>query len=88
MNDAAAARLAIEVGTALSDASGRRIGTVDAVFVDYILVRTAALVPVDVYVPIAETSAIPDGGLRVALPREEAIERWHRPLKRAPHADQ
>lgn len=73
---------------ALSDASGQRIGTIDAVFVDYILVRTAALVPVDVYVPVAETSAAPDGGLRVAVPREEAIERWHRPLKRAPHADQ
>ena len=72
---------------ALSDVSGRRIGTVDAVFADYILVRTAALVPVDVYVPVADTSPVAGGGLRVELPRDEAIERWHRPLKRAPHAD-
>lgn len=84
MNDAAGA---IQPGTALSDAAGRRIGTVDAVFVDYLLVRTSAIVPVDVYVPIAETSAGQEGGLRVAVPREEAIDRWHRPLKRAPHAD-
>lgn len=86
MTDAAAG--AIQAGTALVDASGRRIGTVDAVFVDYLLVRTSAIVPVDVYVPVAETSAAERGELRVALPREEAIERWHRPLKRAPHADQ
>jgi hypothetical protein len=84
VNDAAGA---MQPGMALSDAAGRRIGTVDAVFADYLLVRTSAIVPVDVYVPIAETSTGQDGGLRVAVPREEAIDRWHRPLKRAPHAD-
>jgi hypothetical protein len=86
MNDAAAADV-IEAGMTLADGSGRRIGTIDAVFVDYLLVRTAALVPVDVYVPITETSVHSDDELRVTVPRDEAIERWHRPLKRAPHAD-
>ena len=35
----------------LLGARGRRIGTVDAVFADYLLVRTASLLPVDLYVP-------------------------------------
>jgi len=75
----------IEVGAALIGAGGRRIGTVDAVFADYLLVRTASLLPVDLYIPRTET-ALSDGRLRVDVGKREAYERWHRPLKRAPHA--
>ena len=63
--------------------SGRRIGIVDAVFADYLLVRTASLLPVDLYVPRLAVST--EGGLRVDCSPAEAYERWHRPLKRAPH---
>ena len=62
---------------------GRRIGTVDAVFADYLLVRTASLLPVDLYVPRSQVSA--SDGLTVDCTPREAYERWHRPLKRAPH---
>ena len=75
----------IDVGASLYGVGGRRIGTVDAVFADYVLVRTASLVPVDLYVPLTEISADSDR-LRVVVERREAYERWHRPLKRAPHA--
>ncbi len=75
----------IEVGTRLHGAGGRRIGTVDAVFADYLLVRTASLLPVDLYVPRTETS-LSDGRLRVEVGKREAYDRWHRPLKHAPHA--
>ena len=75
------------VGAALRGPSGRRIGRVDAVFADYLLVRTASLLPVDLYVPRSET-ALEDGRLRVAVGRREAYDRWHRPLKRAPHANE
>jgi hypothetical protein len=75
----------IEVGTQLVGARGRRIGTVDAVFADYLLVRTASLMPVDLYVPRTETT-LEDGRLHVDVGRREAYDRWHRPLKRAPHA--
>ncbi len=74
----------IEVGAPLVGARGRRIGTVDAVFADYLLVRTASLLPVDLYVPRTETM-LTDGRLRVDVGRREAYDRWHRPLKRAPH---
>jgi hypothetical protein len=74
----------IEVGTPLVSARGRRIGTVDAVFADYLLVRTASLLPVDLYIPRTETM-LTDGRLRVDVGRREAYDRWHRPLKRAPH---
>jgi len=74
----------IEVGAALLDARGQRIGTVDAVFADYLLVRTASPLPVDLYVPRTETT-LENGRLRVGVGRREAYERWHRPLKRAPH---
>lgn len=63
---------------------GRRIGVVDAVFADYLLVRTAGLLPVDLYVP--RPAVVADGGrLTVDCGRDEAYARWHRPLKRAPH---
>lgn len=73
----------IQRGAALLGARGR-IGTVEAVFADYLLVRTAGLLPVDLYVPRPEVSL--DGAhARVSIDRDEAFRRWHRPLKRAPH---
>jgi hypothetical protein len=72
------------VGAAVRGRRGRRIGTVDAVFADYLLVRTAGLLPVDLYVPRPETS-LDGGSVTVDADRREAYERWHRPLKRAPH---
>ena len=74
----------IRVGSALRGARGRRIGTIDAVFADYLLVRTASLLPVDLYVPRTEVT-LQDGRPQVTLGAREAYERWHRPLKRAPH---
>jgi hypothetical protein len=73
-------------GQVLRDARGRRIGTVDAVFADYLLVRTSGLLPIDLYVPRPEVTADGDA-LTVSCTRAEAYRRWHRPLKRAPHAD-
>jgi len=76
----------IRVGTRLVGPRGRRIGTIDAVFADYLLVRTAGLLPVDLYVPRSETT--PEGArVRVPVSGREAYARWHRPLKRAPHED-
>lgn len=72
------------VGTRLLAADGRRIGVVDAVFADYLLVRTSGLLPVDLYVPRPEVRT--EGNeVRVAVSLGEAYRRWHRPLKRAPH---
>jgi hypothetical protein len=76
--------VSIDVGAPVYGAGGRRIGTVDAVFADYVLVRTASLVPVDLYVPRPEVTASADR-LHVGVGRGEAFDRWHRPLKRAPH---
>jgi hypothetical protein len=76
----------IAVGARLVGRGGRRIGTVDAVFADYLLVRTASLLPIDLYVPRPEVAA-ENGRLRVDVSASEAYERWHRPLKRAPHAE-
>ena len=73
-----------EVRAVLHGAKGRRLGTVDAVFADYLLVRTAGLVPVDLYVPRPEVSTV-EGRLTVDVTPDEAFTRWHRPLKRAPH---
>ena len=56
----------------------------DAVFVDYLLVRTASVLPVDLYVPRPEVALV-DGQLSVDCGPDEAYARWHRPLKRAPH---
>lgn len=73
-------------GRRLYDARRRRIGTIDAVFADYLLVRTTGLMPVDLYVPRPDVDA---SGERpsVSCTRGEAHERWHRPLKRAPHGE-
>ena len=71
-------------GAKVRGARGARIGTVDAVYVDYLLVRTGGLLPVDLYIP--RTDVTEDGDLlTVAAGRDEAYARWHRPLKRAPH---
>lgn len=77
-------QLSIERGARLVGRGGTRIGTVDAVFADYLLVRTSSLVPIDLYVPRREVS-VADGTLSVDCTRAEAYDRWHRPLKRAPH---
>ena len=71
-------------GARLVGAESVRIGTVDAVFADYLLVRTGGLMPVDLYVPRPEVTVGP-AGLSVDGSPNEAYERWHRPLKRAPH---
>lgn len=81
MSDDHVRRGARVVGTA-----NERIGTVDAVFADYLLVRTAGLLPVDLYVPRPEV-AVDGDRLTVDCGRDEAYTRWHRPLKRAPHDD-
>ena len=71
-------------GQKVLGADWRRIGTIDAVFADYLLVRTSGLLPVDLYVPRNEVSD-QDGRLRIEIDAATAYERWHRPLKRAPH---
>ncbi len=76
--------LGIGPGARVLGSDGARIGTVDAVFADYLLVRTRGLLPVDLYVPRLEVSAT-DGVVRVDCTAREAYDRWHRPLKRAPH---
>ena len=73
-------------GQRLVGTGGQRIGTVDAVFADYLLVRTHGLLPVDLYVPRTEVTADERGHLSVALERDAAYEAWHRPLKRVEHA--
>lgn len=72
-------------GDRLLGGDGRRIGAVDAVFADYLLVRTGGLLPVDLYVPRSEITALDGGDLRVDVTRRAAYDAWHRPLKRAPH---
>ena len=80
----AASRPDIRTGARLVGGDGRLVGIVDAVFVDYLLVRTASLLPIDLYVPRPEVSGDGDS-LRVEATSRQAYERWHRPLKRAPH---
>ena len=72
-------------GQKLFGAGGHRIGSVDAVFADYLLIRTSGLLPVDLYVPRAEVSVADGGRLSVSASRDEAYEAWHRPLKRVSH---
>ena len=75
----------IQRGQRLVAADGRSIGTVDAVFADYLLVRTGGLLPVDLYVPRPEVTPNGQGRLVTELSADAAYEAWHRPLKRAPH---
>lgn len=72
-------------GDRLVGERGRAIGRVDAVFADYLLVRTRSLLPVDLYVPRNAVSLDARGRLAVAVDRRAAYVAWHRPLKRAPH---
>jgi len=76
--------LEVKRGDRLLGPRGRRIGRVDAVFADYLLVRAGFVLPVDLYVPRDAVSSS-HGALRVELDRKAAYEAWHRPLKRAPH---
>jgi len=76
----------IGVGSSLRGRDGRRIGTVDATFADYLLVRTAGLLPIDLYVPRVDVTLVAHQPT-VGVDREEAHQQWHRPLKRAPHPD-
>ena len=76
-----------ERGWRVVDAEWRPIGTVDAVFADYLLVRTRGLLPVDLYVPrTALVASGEPGTAKVTAPdARAAYEAWHRPLKQAPH---
>lgn len=75
----------VGVGWLAVDVAGRTIGRVEAVFVDYLLVRTAALLPVDLYVP-RPAIIVSDGRVILDAPSaREAYRRWHRPLRAAPH---
>jgi hypothetical protein len=72
-------------GQALIGGDGRRIGRVEGVFADYLLVRTGGLLPVDLYVPRTEVESKSAETLRVPLTKSAAYEAWHRPLKQALH---
>jgi hypothetical protein len=72
-------------GWQVFSSDGHLVGRVDAGFADYLLVRTAGLLPVDLYVPSDAIIAASDGRVILRAPGEETYERWHRPLKRAPH---
>ena len=78
--------LDVTVGETLRGGRGRRIGRVEAVFADYLLVRSGRLLPVDLYVP-RDAISRQDGRLHVELDRRAAYDAWHRPLKRAPHGE-
>jgi hypothetical protein len=80
------AAVEVKVGERLVGARRRRIGRVEAVFADYLLVRSGWILPVDLYVPQDAVSR-ENGALRVELGRRAAYEAWHRPLKRAPHGE-
>ena len=80
------AGLDIKMGERLVGTRRRRIGRVEAVFADYLLVRSGWILPVDLYVPRDAVSR-ENGVLRVELGRRAAYEAWHRPLKRAPHGE-
>jgi len=73
------------VGSRLVDDRGQVIGRVDAVFADYLLVRTRGILPVDLYVPRDSVEPIDGGRLRAGMTAGEAYDAWHRPLRRAPH---
>jgi len=62
----------------------KRIGRVEAVFADYLLVRTGGLLPVDLYLPV-DAISIADEQVIVDTSPAEAYERWHRPLRRVTH---
>jgi hypothetical protein len=80
-----AANVQARTGQRLVGGDGRRIGRIEGVFADYLLVRTGGLLPVDLYVPRSEVAAAAGETLRVELSKSAAYDAWHRPLKRAPH---
>lgn len=82
MNDGT---IEVRRGQKLYGPQGRRIGTIDAVFADYLLVRTSGLPPVDLYVPRTEVIADDAGRAAIRLGSAEAYAAWHRPLKRVDH---
>ncbi len=73
------------VGATVMGNRGRRIAVVDAVFVDYLLVRTVGLPPVDLYLPIDAVTVESAQRVLVDASADEAYERWHRPLKSVAH---
>ena len=83
MNDRTA--LPMEIGWQVFSRDGHLLGRVDAVFADYLLVRTGGLLPVDLYVPSDGIIAAAHGRVVLRAAGHEAYERWHRPLKKAPH---
>jgi hypothetical protein len=85
VNDGGTAGVA--VGWTVVDEEDREIGSVDAVFVDYLLVRTSSLLPVDLYVPSNAITDQGEGRVKVNARVDEARMRWGRPLRRAPHED-
>jgi hypothetical protein len=76
---------ATEPGWTVFSRDAHQVGTVDAVFADYLLVRTSGLIPVDLYVPVTAVTAAGDRRVIVDADAHETYGRWHRPLKRAPH---
>ena len=74
-----------ERGWTVFSRDAHEVGTVDAVFADYLLVRSSGLIPVDLYVPVTAVTASDGGRVIVDADAHETYGRWHRPLKRAPH---
>jgi len=72
------------VGMVVVDQGGRAIGRVDAVFADYLLVRTVGL-PVDLYLPTDRFAIVEEQVTIDVATAKEAYDLWHRPLKKAPH---
>lgn len=72
------------VGDQVFGTTSRPIGRVESVFVDYVLVRTRSLLPVDLYIP-RPALRVEDGRVSVEADARDAYRRWHRPLKSAPH---
>lgn len=79
-----AAREPPALGAEIFGNTGRSIGRVESVFADYLLVRTASVLPVDLYIPRPDLGTV-DGRLVVEVDAKEAYRRWHRPLRSAPH---
>jgi hypothetical protein len=82
-----ASETGVQVGWRVLDPDGQPIGRVDAVFVDYLLVRTRGLLPVDLYIPSNAITRREGEAVVVDGRVEEARMRWGRPLRRAPHTD-
>lgn len=75
----------VAIGATVIGAAGRRIGRVDAVFVDYLLVRTTGLLPVDLYLPVDQATIEAPDRIRVETNARQAYALWHRPLKSVAH---